>query len=77
MSWQDISAIGTLTALVVACGTIYLRLYISNELARSENNLMHKLHEQFVPASVADLRFSAIEQRLEQAEENIRHLQEA
>ena len=44
--------------------TVYLRLYISNELARSENKLIEKLHQEFVSQPVADLRFDGIERRL-------------
>lgn len=76
MDWQGIGVIAAIIGGCVTAATVYLRLFVRDQIHSFQDQLLARLHAEFVPTPVGELRWRGLESRLDHLERDVRLLQD-
>lgn len=64
MNWTDLAAFATIVALCITAATVYLRLFVSNQLAEHETNMHRWLDDNYHSRAVINLLIQDLKDRV-------------
>lgn len=65
MDWNTIGSIGGLMALIVGAAVVYLRLFVAQEIGKSEDSIKEHIDRKYANKEIMNLRLDGIESRLQ------------
>jgi hypothetical protein len=68
VSFAALSIIVSAVGLIIGAATVYLRLFLGSELAKTRQDIIHGIKLDFVTKEVAQLQFGEVHRRLDRVE---------